>query len=130
MKKHKMKRNYIYIHQMLETRDDCVVCGSKLISSVIPLSENEEKFCNRCHIYYVDKKYEPLDEYRFVSQKGLFKMRNTYLKINKVPGTVNATRTENIEEKNKGKNGYCHKCGVEEYKDGLCWECWKEEKNA
>lgn len=34
-----------------------------------------------------------------------------------------------LDSKKIGVTGYCIKCGIPEYKDGYCWECYKEQKN-
>lgn len=36
-----------------------------------------------------------------------------------------------VEDKSKkGKEGFCKKCGLKEYRDGYCWECYKEQKTG
>ena len=34
-----------------------------------------------------------------------------------------------IDSKNIGAEGYCIKCGLREYRDGYCWECFKEQRS-
>ena len=34
-----------------------------------------------------------------------------------------------INPKNIGVEGYCIKCGLPEYRDRYCWECFKEQRS-
>ena len=44
-------------------------------------------------------------------------------------GRPGAIVTVAIDPKNIGVTGYCIKCGLSEYRDGYCWECYKEQRS-
>lgn len=60
------------------------------------------------------------------------KASSSYSKIkSKKIKTVNQSTVPNsaqIEESRKGSPGYCRKCGAIEFRNGFCWECYKDEK--